>query len=180
MDIKTLCLGVLSLGDSTGYEIKKMFEVGPFSYFYEASFGSIYPALNRLTAENLVACTQFAQDKRPDKKVYSLTPAGRRAFAEEITKPPGRDRLRSEFLVTVTFSQFLSPQQLSRVIDDRIDFHQQQIDQMGQLRQTCGGSPLQQFTIGLGETMHTAAVNYLAENRHLLEDDPASPEKAAE
>lgn len=180
MDIKTLCLGVLSLGDATGYEIKKMFEDGPFSYFYEASFGSIYPALNRLTAENMVACTQFAQDKRPDKKVYSLTDAGWRAFAEEIVKPPGRDRLRSEFLVTVTFSQFLSPGQLGRVIDERMDFHRQQIDQMARLRQVCGDSPVRQFTIGLGATLHTAALEYLADHRDLLEDRPASPEKAAE
>ena len=48
MDAKTLCLGALSRGDASGYEIKKAFEEGPLSHIHEASFGAIYPALTRL------------------------------------------------------------------------------------------------------------------------------------
>ncbi|HUD52482.1 hypothetical protein [Parvibaculum sp.] len=33
-----------------------MFEDGPFSHFLDASYGSIYPALTRLTAESKVTC----------------------------------------------------------------------------------------------------------------------------
>ena len=51
MNVRTLCLGVLSFGDATGYEIKKMAEDGLFSHFIEASFGSIYPALTKMTDE---------------------------------------------------------------------------------------------------------------------------------
>ena len=39
MDIRTLCLGILTWGDASGYEIKKIFE-DRLSYFYEASYGS--------------------------------------------------------------------------------------------------------------------------------------------
>ena len=46
MDTRSICLGVLSMGEATGYEIKKLFEDGPFSHFYDAGYGSIYPALN--------------------------------------------------------------------------------------------------------------------------------------
>ena len=52
MDVKTLCIGILSLGDASGYEIKKQLEER-FSFFYDASFGSIYPALNKLQKELL-------------------------------------------------------------------------------------------------------------------------------
>ncbi len=41
MDAKTLCLGALSRGDASGYEIKKAFEEGPLSHIHEASFGAI-------------------------------------------------------------------------------------------------------------------------------------------
>ena len=47
MDIKTLCLGVLTQGEASGYDIKKHFEC-VFSHFYVAGFGSIYPALTEL------------------------------------------------------------------------------------------------------------------------------------
>src|SRR3546814_15551348 len=67
MDVKTLCLGVLSRGEASGYEIKKAFEEGPFSHIHHASFGSIYPALNALSAEGLVAVRAQAQNTRPAK-----------------------------------------------------------------------------------------------------------------
>ena len=46
MDVRTICLGILTRGDATGYEIKKLVEDGGYQHFVEASFGSIYPALN--------------------------------------------------------------------------------------------------------------------------------------
>ena len=65
MDVRTLCLGVLSLGDASGYEIKKRLE-STFNHFYDASFGSIYPALNQLQKEGLVRCEPEAQTNRQD------------------------------------------------------------------------------------------------------------------
>ncbi len=45
MSVRSLCLAILSFGDATGYEIRKESTEGRFSYFDDASFGSIYPAL---------------------------------------------------------------------------------------------------------------------------------------
>ena len=53
MQKETLCLGLLSLGPRSGYEIKQMFE-GPLSDFYSLSFGTIYPTLNNLQALSLI------------------------------------------------------------------------------------------------------------------------------
>ena len=69
MDARTLCLGVIARGDETGYEIKKSFEEGPFAHIQAASFGSIYPALTKLSEDGLLACRDERQDTRPDKKV---------------------------------------------------------------------------------------------------------------
>ena len=77
MDARTLCLGALELGDASGYEIKKLYEEGDLSHFYAVGFGSIYPALTRLVDDGLAECFDQPQDKRPDKKVYALTEAGR-------------------------------------------------------------------------------------------------------
>jgi hypothetical protein len=51
MNVKTLCLGILSFGEASGYEIKKKVEEGLFSHFIDASYGSIYPALTQMLAE---------------------------------------------------------------------------------------------------------------------------------
>ena len=91
MDVKTLCLGVLTEGDKTGYEIKRCFENG-FSHFFGAGFGSIYPALAELSRQGLVTCRSVEQDKRPDKKVYSLTACGHRLLLDQLmtTRPDTR------------------------------------------------------------------------------------------
>ena len=89
MDVKTLCLGVLTEGDKTGYEIKQRFEEA-FSHFFGAGFGSIYPALAELSRQGLVTCQSVEQDKRPDKKVYSLTAAGQSACCSTSCWPRRR------------------------------------------------------------------------------------------
>ena len=76
MDVKTVCLGMLTDGDASGYDLKKQFE-STFSHFFAAGYGSIYPALSALLADGLVDCREIAQDGRPDRKVYRITTAGR-------------------------------------------------------------------------------------------------------
>src|SRR3546814_20668435 len=98
MDVKTRCLCCLSRCEASGYEIKKAFEEGPFSHIHQASFGSIYPALNALSAAGLVAVRAQAQDKRPDKKIYSLAPKGRNALVAALMTAPAPDAMRSGFL----------------------------------------------------------------------------------
>ena len=81
MDVRTICLGILTRGDATGYEIKKLFEEDGYQHFVEASFGSIYPALSRLTEQGYVSVREESQEKRPDRKVYVLTAAGQQRVA---------------------------------------------------------------------------------------------------
>lgn len=169
MDIRTLCLGLLTLRDASGYEIKKAFE-GELSYFYEASYGSIYPALNRLTGEGLLSCTAQAQEKRPDKKVYRITPKGRIAFMDELTKRPGRDRVRSDFIAIMMFADLLPVRHLSDLMDERIVEYRRSLDALR--RAVCDTrSPGSRFVLGYGIAIFEAAVTYLEENRHLVEGE---------
>lgn len=52
MNVRTLCLSVLYEGKATGYEIRRLCVEGESSYFIEASFGSIHPALAKLEEES--------------------------------------------------------------------------------------------------------------------------------
>ena len=168
MDVRTLCLGVLSLGDASGYEIKKRLE-DVFSHFYDASFGSIYPALSRLQDEGLVHCETEAQAKRPDKKVYSLTVDGRLTLVTELNNLPGRDRERSEFLVAMCFADLLPAGTVGEMIDRRIDEHRTHVAELTD--KECGGTAAQRFVAGYGRALYEAAANYLEENRYLVESE---------
>ena len=75
MQKETICLGILSLGPRSGYEIKQMFQ-GPLSDFYSLSFGTIYPTLNKLQSGKFVSCKQHTQSKKPVKQLYTIKKKG--------------------------------------------------------------------------------------------------------
>ena len=83
MQTSTICLGILRSGPATGYVIKSVLE-GPLNQIYNLSFGSIYPALSKLTKDKYVTVKQHAQDKKPDKKVYTITKKGISYFEETL------------------------------------------------------------------------------------------------
>ena len=170
MDVKTLCLGVLCLGEASGYEIKKHFE-DAFRHFYPASFGSIYPALRRLTDTGLVTCTVVAQEGRPDKKVYRITAAGRAVFLEALTEAEPAHRVRSEFLVQMYFAELFTPAGLDAVMARRAADLRTQLGVLDALAAggEFGGGP--GFTLGYGRTVLRAGLEYIEAQRLALKNE---------
>ncbi len=164
MDVKTLCLGILTFGDATGYEIKGYFEDGPFSHFFQAGFGSIYPALNKALGEGLVTCRAESQDGRPDKKIYSLMPSGREYLTDELYRIPADDNIRSEFLVTLFFASYLNSEHLEHVYDHYLADFDRNIEHM---RNLPGGnvSPGQAFVREFGMHFYQSIGTFLRDNR---------------
>ena len=168
MDVRTICLGILTRGDATGYEIKKLFEEGGYQHFVEASFGSIYPALNRLTEQGLVTVRAEAQEKRPDRKVYSLTEAGHQAVVHALMKPLPEDKHRSPFLFAMLFSHLLPKDHVAAMVDHYI---QQSEEKLAQLMgaEPDPESPGERFVIGYGRATYIAMLNYLRAHRADIE-----------
>ena len=183
MDARSLCLGVLSLGDASGYEIKKAFEEGPLSHIHAASFGSIYPALGALVDDGLAVAHEVEQEKRPDKRVYSITPAGRQALRQALNNEPSADKVRSDFLFGIFFAQELTPDKLAQRLDQRIEWYREALRQMRACaaEDDSGAPPGPRFTRGLGEAVYSAALDYLEANREdLLEEVAARSRMVAE
>jgi DNA-binding PadR family transcriptional regulator len=166
MDVRTICLGILTRGEATGYEIKKLFDEDGYHHFVEASFGSIYPALSQLTQDGLVEVRAEAQEKRPDRKVYSITQAGRSQFLASLLKPLPEDRHRSAFVFAMLFSHLLPP---VRVHDAFETYVRQNEEKLAQLDKAHSQTPGEQFAIDLGKTIYTAVLDFLREHRADLE-----------
>lgn len=178
MDAKTLCLAVLTRGEASGYEIKKALEEPPFGHFQDTGFGSIYPALGRLTEEGLIQGTEMAQDGRPDKKVHQITEAGRRALLASLMEPPAPDRFRSDFMFLLFLGHLLPSAHLAEMVDQRIDHYEERIAQMESCACHLEAVPAgQQLVHGFGLALYRAAVDYLRSNRALVvaagSDSPA-------
>lgn len=184
MDAKTLCLGALMHDDASGYEIRKLFEDGPFSAIHDVSFGSIYPALTALLEREWVTCCVAEQDGRPDKKVYSITPAGRTAFLDAISKPPAPDKMRSEMLFILSFGDHLPRAHVLGLIDSYIVDYEDRLAAMKVCENGTELAPVSRFVHDFGQTMYETAVRYLRDRRADLidssnnRDDTVRPLKA--
>ena len=88
MNVRTLCLGILSFRQMTGYDIRKLAAEGNFSHFCEANYGSIYPALSQLTKDGFVVFTDEVIDGKPPRKIYSITDKGRSYLFNTLNKQP--------------------------------------------------------------------------------------------
>jgi len=96
-------LGQLAGGPSTGYEIKGRLEAGA-AHFWHASYSQIYAELRRLNDLGLAIERHVLQETRPNKRVYSITAAGRRALRAWLAEPWGLASLRDESLVKLTLA----------------------------------------------------------------------------
>jgi DNA-binding PadR family transcriptional regulator len=103
MSLGHAILAVLATRSATGYELNKVFDP-EMAFFWSATHQQIYRELKRLNAEGLVRFSTVGQRGRPDKKVYSLTEAGReeltRWSAGPLETAPVRDTLLARLLAS--------------------------------------------------------------------------------
>ena len=181
MQKETLCLGLLSLGPRSGYEIKQMFE-GPLSDFYSLSFGTIYPTLNNLQADKYVSCKQHSQSKKPDKKVYTITKKGMVLIllSSDVGYPGTStirnfgDQIKSEFFLLLLFSKYIPNETMNTVLNERVLYLRQKLEQFkydgpvpGNLDAIRNEKSVS-FIRGLASALIETGLNYMEKNRGKL------------
>lgn len=178
MDVKTVCLGMLTDGPASGYDLKKQFE-SSFAHFFAAGYGSIYPALSSLADDKLVECEEVAQEGKPDRKVYRITDEGRDFLGKALQNPCPCHKLRSEFLATMCFAHLMHPADIETVLEHRLEEIARYQGMFAQLESECmdDWSEGMKFVLGFGKAMMNAMETYINDNRHLLAQD--KPARAA-
>jgi PadR family transcriptional regulator, regulatory protein AphA len=180
MNVRTLCLSVLYEEDATGYDIRRMCVDGELSYFVEASFGSIYPALNKLEAEGLVVSKTVPQDGKPARKVYSITEAGREAFVQELHEPLGEDLFRSPFLLFARYAHVLPTDLVRTRVSEHLSHIQQKREKLDAIEAEPGCSPADCWVINYGRSVMAVAEQYLRTHMdRLITLSRAEPSKDA-
>ena len=98
MALRHAALAALLEGEASGYQLAKRFDVS-VANFWSATPQQLYRELDRLEADGLVRARLVRQQRRPDKRVFTLTEAGRAElgrFTEVAAKPAA---MRDELLV---------------------------------------------------------------------------------
>jgi DNA-binding PadR family transcriptional regulator len=100
MSLRDAVLAALLDGESSGYDLAKDFDAS-VANFWMATPQQLYRELDRLAEQGLIQARVVHQERRPNKRVFSLTEAGREAIKEFTGRAPKPSVIRDELMVKV-------------------------------------------------------------------------------
>jgi DNA-binding PadR family transcriptional regulator len=98
MALEHALLVALSERPASGLELTRRFEKS-LGFFWHATHQQIYRVLARMESDGWVQVEVVAQEGRPDKRVHTPSPEGRRVLAEWLAAPMAMETFRSELAV---------------------------------------------------------------------------------
>ncbi|MCM3631625.1 PadR family transcriptional regulator [Paenibacillus glycanilyticus] len=169
MNSQDVILGLLHRQPRSGYEIKQMLEM-PLSFFFDASFGTIYPTLAKLETQGFIVKESVIQEGRPNKNVYSLTDAGRAQFQAYLESPIEKDVFRSDFLVRIFFGEYLDGDTLIDWVRDEIRKSEEDGEKIRQMQEQLppGLPPAKTLCLDIGAELNAAKTRTLQETLRKL------------
>ena len=109
-------LGALKRGPAHGYDLYHYLSAN-LGAIWTLGLSQVYALLARLEQEGLITHQRHAQEKRPDRKIYTLTPMGVKMFKDWVRRPVPHVRdLRLEFLCKLYFARTLGRGAETRLI----------------------------------------------------------------
>lgn len=123
-------LGLLTFGEHSGYELFQLVEQS-IGFFLTPAKSQIYAELRRLVSLGYAVEREVEQDRRPDKRVYRITPSGQRALREWLEEAEvAADEIRSPFLVKVFFGARMDRQALLSQLREARREARERLDQL--------------------------------------------------
>ncbi|GAB5389946.1 MAG: hypothetical protein Alpg2KO_29140 [Alphaproteobacteria bacterium] len=174
-----LCLGAVSREPASGYAIRKMFEDGPLGHIHSLGYGSIYPALKRLSENGDLALEEAAEaehDGEADRsKVYAITEQGLDRLRAALTIKPAPDKRRSDMFFILWLAEFLPEGHARRLIDERIAQYHHFLSDISNCSAGRSEAPGERLIHGFAKAIYSAAIDYLeTEGRALAQEFDAA------
>ena len=100
MSLRDAVLVALLEGESSGYDLAKDFDAS-VANFWMATPQQLYRELERLAEQGLIQARIVEQERRPNKRMFSLTEAGYDEIRQFTGRPPKPSAIRDELLIKV-------------------------------------------------------------------------------
>jgi DNA-binding PadR family transcriptional regulator len=112
-------LGLLNEEEMSGYDIKKIIGIR-MSFFWQESYGQIYPELNKMKEEGLIeqADKENLSKSKIEKIGYRITEEGRAEFKHWMETVNEKDHIRSEFLLKMYFATEENSVEIKKHLED--------------------------------------------------------------
>ena len=119
---EAVALGVLAEGERSGYDLLKRVEAS-VGHIWSPAKSQLYAILPRLVDAGLARRRTVRQETRPDKQLYTLTPAGKRAVRSwlEHTEPRSFDELMLKVFFAKLVPRAALLAQLERAREEQLE-----------------------------------------------------------
>ena len=132
--MKFAILAALLEGEFSGYDLAKSFDAS-VANFWQTTPQQLYRELERLSAEGMIAARVVEQERRPNKRMFRLTPAGRHALHEFTATPVQPTTIRDDLLVKVQGSDAGDADAVIAAIEERMDWSRAKLARFERLRE---------------------------------------------
>jgi DNA-binding PadR family transcriptional regulator len=114
-------LGLLCESPLYGYTIEKIIDERGMRHWTDIGFSSIYYVLKRLEHRGLITSSCEQQEKRPSRRVYTITKAGRDLMSEKVRSLlAGPRRIASPFDLGIRYNQLLPREETIACLEERV------------------------------------------------------------
>ena len=129
-------LGMLTRRERSGYDLLKAIERS-VGFFWAPAKSQLYALLPRLVERGLLTARRVEQVKRPDKTLYRITAAGRRALREGLEQAPSAAD-RNPFDLRLFFGEHMRPGAVRAMAEARLEHARSHLAELEQIEQQPG------------------------------------------
>lgn len=116
----------------SGYDLGQAIRAS-IGFFWNESYGQIYPNLKRLAVAGLVTAKTERQKGKPDRQVYTITPQGRAHLKDWLAVEPQPEVPRNELLLKLFFGVQAGPQTVIGYVEGMAQREQAYLEKFKQI-----------------------------------------------
>lgn len=129
---KYALLGMLNMGPSSGYDLKRYCDFS-ISNFWNENYAHIYPVLRQMEDEGLVTKETEFNKGRPPKNIYTITENGKKKLNKWLITPVEDDPTRNELLLKIFFSGETPDENIIKIIMQKKEENEKLLDKYTRL-----------------------------------------------
>jgi DNA-binding PadR family transcriptional regulator len=133
MTLRHAVLAALLEGEASGYQLAKRFDVS-VANFWSATPQQLYRELEQLEGAGLLRARVVEQRRRPNKRVFALTAAGREELYAFTTRPARPTALRDDLLVKLQAVDVGDQEAVRQAMASRLEQARGKLDLYDRLR----------------------------------------------
>jgi DNA-binding PadR family transcriptional regulator len=125
-------------GQMHGHQIRRAARIDRSDLWTDVKSGSLYGAIHRMEAEGLIRAVRTEQDGNlPARRVYEITPEGRRELDVQCTEALRRTKLAPDAIdLALNHAGHLAEEEFAAAIRHRRESYALQLTTMRQLRES--------------------------------------------